>query len=358
MARSRTAPAIPITPATVPDTEATVAATEFLTGASIGEGGRYRLQRMLGTGGMASVWLAEDERLGRRVAIKVLSDSLALDASYVSRFRREARVAAGLSHPNLVNVFDFSAEPPRPFLAMEYVDGPTLADVLHGRARASWDPESMFRELMSALAYVHAAGIIHRDIKPGNVLVGRDGRTRLTDFGIARPSDSERLTNTGLVIGTARYIPPEVMHGQTPDQRSDLFACGVLLRDCLRDGGPSDLQPLANRLTAVDPQERPGSAAEVLELLDRSRTAPTAIRSRTAPTAVLPSASIFRTGLRVPRPAMLATAAALIVLLVVLLSVGGGTHRSSSSLPHAPSASAPLNQQLSYLDRAITRAQR
>ena len=326
-----------------------MAATELVMGASLGEDGRYRLRRMLGTGGMASVWLAEDGRLGREVAIKVLADSLALDAAYVSRFEREARVAARLSHPNLVNVFDFSADPPRPFLAMEYVAGATLADLLHGRARASWDPKSLFRELMSALAYVHAAGIIHRDIKPGNVLVGRDGRSRLTDFGIARPSDGERLTNTGLVIGTARYIAPEVMRGQRPDERSDLYACGVLLHDCLLDGGRSDLHGLADRLAAEDPRARPASAAEALELLDRPRT---------APTAVPPSASIFQTGLRLPRPAMLGTAVVAIVLLVVLLSSGGGTHHTPASPSPPPAAGAPLSQHFSYLDRAISRAQR
>jgi eukaryotic-like serine/threonine-protein kinase len=324
-------------------------ATELLTGTSLGEDGRYRLRRMLGTGGMASVWLAEDERLGRQVAIKVLADSLALDPAYVSRFEREARVAARLSHPNLVNVFDFSAAPPRPYLAMEYVPGRTLADVLRGRARDRWDPETVFVQLMYALAHVHDAGIVHRDIKPSNVLIGRDGRARLTDFGIARPSDGERLTSTGLVIGTARYIAPEVMRGQRPDERSDLYACGVLLRDCLHDGGPNGLYRLADRLTAEDPRRRPASAREALELLDRSQT---------APTAALAPATTFRTGLRMPLPAVLATAAVLIALVVVLLTSGGGTHSTSSSLSPPPSAAAPLNQQLSYLDRAISRARR
>jgi serine/threonine protein kinase len=324
-------------------------ATELLTGTSLGEDGRYRLRRILGTGGMASVWLAEDERLGRQVAIKVLADSLALDPAYVSRFEREARVAARLSHPNLVNVFDFSAAPPRPYLAMEYVPGRTLADVLRGRARDRWDPETVFVQLMYALAHVHDAGIVHRDIKPSNVLIGRDGRVRLTDFGIARPSDGERLTSTGLVIGTARYIAPEVMRGQRPDERSDLYACGVLLRDCLHDGGPNGLYRLADRLTAEDPRRRPASAREALELLDRSQT---------APTAALAPATTFRTGLRMPLPAVLATAAVLIALVVVLLTSGGGTHSTSSSLSPPPSAAAPLNQQLSYLDRAISRARR
>jgi serine/threonine protein kinase len=304
---------------------------------------------MLGTGGMASVWLGEDERLGRPVAVKVLADSLALDASYVSRFEREAQIAARLSHPNLVNVFDFSAAPPRPFLAMEYVPGPTLADVLHGRATSEWDPETVLRGLLSALAHVHSAGVIHRDIKPGNVLMGRDGRSRLTDFGIARPSDSERLTNTGLVIGTARYIAPEVMRGHRPDERSDLYACGVLLHDCLRSGGASRLHLLADRLAADDPRKRPASAQEALELLDRSPT---------AATAVPPSAPVFRTGVRMPRTALLGSVLVLIVLLVVVISGGGGTHRTGPSLSRPPSPSAPLNQQLSYLARAINQAGR
>lgn len=324
-------------------------ATELSEGTTLGEEGRYHLQRILGTGGMASVWLAEDERLGRQVAVKVLADSLALDPAYVLRFEREARVAARLSHPNLVNVFDFSAAPPRPYLAMEYVPGPTLADVLHGRARAGWDPEAIFRQLMSALDHVHSAGIVHRDIKPGNVLVGPDGRARLTDFGIARPSDGERLTNTGLVIGTARYMAPEVIRGQRPDERSDLYACGVLLRDCLAGGGQSRLHQLADRLAAEEPRRRPASAREALELLDRSQT---------VPTAALASTSIFRTGLRVPWPALFATAAVLVVLIVVLLTSGGGTHRTSPPLSSPPSAGASLNQQLSYLDRAISQARR
>jgi serine/threonine protein kinase len=326
-----------------------MAAIELRSGASLGEDGRYRLLRMLGAGGMASVWLAEDERLGRQVAVKVLADSLALDSDYVSRFEREARVAARLSHPNLVNVFDFSTASPRPYLAMEYVEGATLADLLHGRARAAWDPESVFRQLMSAVCYVHAAGIIHRDIKPGNVLVGRDGRTRLTDFGIARPTGAERLTNTGLVIGTARYIPPEVLRGKQPDQRSDLYACGVLLSDCLSGSGPSRLHSIAARLTAEDPRRRPASAAEVLELLEQSPT---------AATTVLPSASVFRSGWRLPLPAVLLGAVVLVVLVILLASGSGGSHRPSFSVPRPPSAGAPLTQQLSYLDRAISLARR
>lgn len=321
----------------------------------MGEGGRYRLQRVLGTGGMASVWLAEDDRLGRSMALKLLADSLVLDRGYVARFRREAQVAAGLSHPNLVKVFDFSVAPPRPYLAMEYVPGMALSDLLRERGRAEWDPETSFRELLSALAHVHAAGIIHRDIKPGNVLIGRDGRTRLTDFGIAKPSGSERLTSTGLVIGTARYLAPEIMRGQEPNERSDLYACGVLLHDCLRDGATGHLHALVDRLTSEEPRKRPASAMQVLELLDR--LAP-------APTAGPPSARIYRTHRIRPwelkRAALAATIVAVVVVVIVTLTAGGsgGSHRPSPPVGATPPATAPLRDQLNYLEHAIGRARR
>jgi serine/threonine protein kinase len=332
--------------------EAEMVATELAVGGTLGEDGRYRLERMLGTGGMASVWLAEDTRLARSVAVKVLADSLALDASYVSRFRREARVAAQLSHPNLVNVYDFSAAP-RPYLAMEYVPGATLADLLHGRRRAAWDPEVVLRELMCALAHVHGAGIIHRDVKPGNVLIGHDGHIRLTDFGIARPSGAERLTSTGLVIGTARYLAPEVLRGEEPDERSDLYASGVLLRDMLRNGGSPHLRSLADRLSDEDPRHRPASADEVLELLDGPQT---------APTAAMPSASVFRARPQVPRPTALAAAiAAVLAIVIVVLALSGGSGGSRSNTParaSVPAANAPLASQLDYLERAVSHARR
>ncbi len=349
-----------------------MAVTELAIGASLGDG-RYRLRQMLGTGGMASVWLGEDTRLRRPVAIKVMADSLALDDSYVSRFEREALVAARLSHPNLVGVFDFSASGPRPYLVMEYVSGGTLADRLRARGRQDWDPETVLRELMSALVHVHAAGIIHRDIKPGNVLIGRDGRTRLTDFGVARPSDAETITRTGLVVGTARYIAPEVMRGQRPDERSDLYACGVLLDECLRDGSPPHLRRLAARLTSEQPEDRPASATEALELLEQPVTASTAVRAsesgsegttkiaaHTRPTVAMKRR--FRAaGLRPTRSAVAVatTVLVLVVLLIVLAAggFGGGGPRPSPTVARPP-ANAGLSTQLDYMDRVIAQARR
>jgi serine/threonine protein kinase len=289
----------------------------------------------------------------------VLADSLALNADYVTRFEREALVAARLSHPNLVNVFDFGAGDPRPYLVMEYVPGGTLSDRLRERRRGDWDPEAVFRELMDALAHVHAAGIIHRDIKPSNVLMGRDGRTRLSDFGVARPSDAEQLTSTGLVLGTARYIAPEILRGHLPDERSDLFASGVLLHDCLRDGGPQRLRWLADLLVNEGPRDRPASATEVLELLDGRGTGTTAIS---------PSRSAFHArkgfGAVNLRPTRSVVAVAAIVLalaaVVIVLAAGGsggGRPRPSPAVA-APAANAGLSAQLDHLDRLVAGARR
>ncbi len=209
--------------------------TDFSEGGTLA-GGRYTLGRRLGTGGMAAVWLARDERLGRPVAIKALSDTLAGDEGYVRRFSREARVVAGLSHPNLVRVFDFG-EDPRPYLVMEYVAGGTLAEHLRDGRRL--DCDGLVRRLLEALQHVHEARIVHRDVKPANVLMGTDGRARLTDFGIAQPEDATQLTQAGGVMGTMRYLAPEVLGGSPATPASDLYALGMLVRDCLGEGGDS-----------------------------------------------------------------------------------------------------------------------
>ncbi|HEX9966861.1 MAG TPA: serine/threonine-protein kinase, partial [Solirubrobacterales bacterium] len=144
---------------------------------------RYRLERLLGRGGMASVWLATDEVLDRPVAIKVLSDTIASDPEFVARFRREARIAASLSHPNLIGIYDYAEGEERPYLVMEYVEGDNLAERV--AAGATVDPERLARELLGALAHIHAAGILHRDVKAQNVLLDPDDDVKLIDFGIA-----------------------------------------------------------------------------------------------------------------------------------------------------------------------------
>ncbi len=149
-------------------------------------GGRYLLLRPLGLGGMAAVWLATDERLGRPVAIKVLSDTVAGDEEFLQRFSREARVAAGLQHPHLVQIYDFDAGE-RPYLVMEYIEGGTLAERFADREPPA--AERLARELLGALRHIHSNGVLHRDVKPHNVLIDAGGHARLTDFGIAQPSE-------------------------------------------------------------------------------------------------------------------------------------------------------------------------
>ncbi len=173
--------------------------------------GRYRLKRTLGRGGMAAVWLGHDEVLDRPVAVKVLSDAIASDPGFLARFRREARTAAGLSHPNLVGVYDFSDEGDRPYLVMQLVPGrtsPSVSGAESGSTATSW------RENCSPPVHIHAVGILHRDIKPANIILEPNGTAKLIDFGIALPRDATALTSTGLVLGTERYAAPEAMEGR------------------------------------------------------------------------------------------------------------------------------------------------
>jgi serine/threonine protein kinase len=325
-----------------------MAATEIVAGASLGEKGRYRLLELIGTGGMASVWIAHDSRLERDVAVKVLADVLALDADYIRRFEREARLAAGLSHPHLVSLFDFSAHGTRPYLVMEYVAGGTLADQLRARRVPNWDPVVLASELLDAIGYIHGAGIIHRDIKPANVLIGVDGRARLTDFGIAQHSGATRITLTGQVIGSQRYIAPEVFRGQQANERSDLYALGVLLGECLRPGTSPRLGGLVKLLADEDPRRRPASATEALVILHGSPTTATRVLPR-------------RAGAHLSRAA--AVTIAVLALLVVGLAIvasggGGGSGAGRATNAIAPPPNAPLEQQLTQLDNTINRSRR
>jgi eukaryotic-like serine/threonine-protein kinase len=327
-----------------------MAAIELSPGATLGESRRYRLERVLGTGGMASVWLATDARLDRDVAIKVLSDVLALDPDYVRRFEREARVAASLSHPHLVRVYDFSVDGPRPYLVMEYVAGGTLADRLRDTdvspapGANAWDVEVLARELLDALGYIHKAGVIHRDIKPANVLIGADSRARLTDFGIAQPSGATRLTKTGMVVGSGRYIAPEVMRGEPASERSDLYSLGVLIEQCLTQAAAPQLRALVNQLTAEKPNQRPATAHQAIKALEGEPTEPqiTVYGSRTRRIDIRGSTVVL---------------AVLLVLLAIAL-IGLASSGGSTGGPSQANPSAPLSSQLTQLDRAIDQSRR
>jgi eukaryotic-like serine/threonine-protein kinase len=232
-------------------------------------GDRYALIRPLGHGGMAVVWLASDERLGRQVAIKVLSDAVAGDRDYARRFGREARLAARVQHPNLVQVYDFDTSE-RPYLVMEYIEGGTLARrFADGTAP---EPEQLARELLSALRHIHANGVLHRDVKPHNVLIDANGHARLTDFGIAQPSDATSLTEAGHVIGTESYMAPEVRAGDPASERSDLFATGTVLAEAAREGAGAALWSVIDQLRDPVPTRRPTSATAALAMLERAET--------------------------------------------------------------------------------------
>ncbi|HEV3504610.1 MAG TPA: Stk1 family PASTA domain-containing Ser/Thr kinase, partial [Actinomycetes bacterium] len=195
---------------------------------------RYEVGRLLGAGGMAEVFEGRDRLLARRVAIKVLQSQFARDPSFLIRFKREAQAAASLSHPNIVGVYDTGTEDGTHFIVMEYVDGRTLKDVI--RAEGPLYPEraaEICADVCSALIAAHARGLIHRDIKPGNVMLTPEGKVKVMDFGIARATTSETITQTAAVVGTAQYISPEQAQGQTVDYRSDLYSVGCCLFEML-----------------------------------------------------------------------------------------------------------------------------
>jgi serine/threonine-protein kinase len=301
----------------------------------IGEGARlkdrYRLERPLGRGGMASVWLAGDEVLERPVAVKVLADTIASDPEFLARFRREAQVAASLSHPNLIGVYDYAEGGERPYLVMEYIPGENLAERMS--RKTGLDCERLARELLGALAHIHAAGIIHRDVKPGNVLIAPDGSAKLIDFGIALPKDATALTRTGHLLGTARYIAPEVMAGGPASERSDLYSCGVMLRDCAGDRPPGPLPALLARLTSEDPRGRPATAEEALRAVNRKapvktqtteRFTPAFSRPRT-PAEEPPTRLLKAAPPRFPRGRVAAVLALLAGLAVAFFVIVGGS---------------------------------
>jgi beta-lactam-binding protein with PASTA domain/tRNA A-37 threonylcarbamoyl transferase component Bud32 len=202
--------------------------------------GRYSVEARLARGGMASVYLATDVRLDRRVAVKVMHPALADDPDFVARFNREARAAARLSHPDIVAVYDQGTDDGLVFLVMEYVAGVTLRDIIRARGRLSpAEALAVMDHVLAALGAAHAAGLVHRDIKPENVLVTSDGRVKVADFGLARAIAGNNLTtDDGMLLGTAAYLAPEQVRDGIADARSDVYAAGVLLFELLTGAPP------------------------------------------------------------------------------------------------------------------------
>ncbi|WP_179199964.1 Stk1 family PASTA domain-containing Ser/Thr kinase [Streptomyces sp. NRRL B-24572] len=262
--------------------------------------GRYRVDARIAVGGMATVYRAVDTRLDRVLALKVMHPDLATDAAFVERFIREAKSVARLAHPNVVGVFDQGAEGAYVYLAMEYVAGCTLRDVL--RERGALSPRAaldILEPVLAALGAAHRAGFVHRDMKPENVLIGDDGRVKVADFGLVRAVGSATAT-TGAVLGTVSYLAPEQIEHGTADTRADVYACGVVLYEMLTGGKPHsgdtpaqvlyqhlntdvpapsatvpglapELDDLVAAATARNPELRPYDAVALLALLREAR---------------------------------------------------------------------------------------
>lgn len=251
---------------------------------------RYRLEEQVGSGGMGTVWKATDTLLNRSVAVKLLHPAQMAEPTARERFRTEGRITAGLSHPGIAQVYDYGEGDGRAFLIMELVVGDPLSQVLREQGPLSADQTLDFVcQAAKALAAAHARGVVHRDIKPGNLLVTGDGQLKLTDFGIARGDMSVTLTQTGMVMGTAQYISPEQASGRPATSASDLYALGVVAYECLAgqppftgdspvalalahtreeppelpEHVPADVDGLVSSLLLKDPADRPSSASEV-----------------------------------------------------------------------------------------------
>ncbi|MFE6149509.1 serine/threonine-protein kinase [Streptomyces sp. NPDC057889] len=303
-------------------------------------GGRYRLLSKLGHGGMGTVWRAKDETVDREVAVKEprVPDHLPERerATVFERMRREARAAARLDHPAVVNVHDVAVEDGQPWIVMEFVQGRTLGDALQEGTLGARDAARIGLEVLGALEAAHAAGVLHRDVKPDNVMLGRHDRVVLTDFGIAQIEGETNLTDTGGFVGSPEFIAPERVLGQRPGPASDLWSLGVVLYAATegvspfrRNNTPATLQsvinatpaapaaargPLAeaiNGLLAKDPARRP-NAARVRDLLERAANPP-----EQPPTQVVQLAGPGGKGVSLSRKALLGVGAAVVAAAVV-----------------------------------------
>ena len=223
--------------------------------------GRYTTERVIGHGGMATVYLGLDESLERPVAIKLLADNLANDDDFRNRFQLEARLAGRLTHPNVVQVFDVSEIDGRPFIVMEYVAGQTLSELLGKRGPLAEDEAlELALQACAGLEHAHRAKLVHRDIKPQNLLVAEDGTVKIADFGIARAAEDKGLTQTGAVLGTRPYLSPERERGEQAGPQADVYALGVVIAEMVGGRAGPRLVKIVSRCLEEDPGKRYDSA--------------------------------------------------------------------------------------------------
>jgi len=331
---------------------------------------RYRLDSRIATGGMGEVWKATDSVLGRQVAVKVLKHEYADDPSFRSRFETEAQHAAALHHPSVASVFDFGeienedGSGTRPFLVMELVPGQPLSALLRGgEPMAPTVAADLVAQAADAIAAAHAMDIVHRDVKPANLLVTPEGRVKITDFGIARAADAVALTQTGQILGTPHYISPEQAEGRPATNASDIYALGVVLYECLAgrrpfagdspvatalahmrdpvpplsDEVPAHLRAVTDKALAKNPADRFASAAEMAMAL-RADAGHTLLMPAQSPVE-LPGPA--RRGLPTWWPWVAAAAAVLLVVGVVSLLAGRDASNTTSGDPTASASASP-----------------
>ncbi len=328
--------------------------------------GRYRIERALGHGGMAVVYLAHDEELHRRVAVKVLAGHLAGDESFRARFLQESRLASRLSHPNVVQVYDAGEAEGSPYIVMEYVPGDTVAQ--RGKLPHA-EAVPLALQACAGLQHAHNAGLVHRDVKPANLLVREDDVLKITDFGIARATELTRLTQHGTVLGTAAYLSPEQAAGDEVSTATDIYSLGAVVYELLTGRAPYEFESLAELgalqtggvITPVRDLEpsvpEPVEAAVMHALARESRFRPpsaAAFAHELASASELPVEPLLATAITEPLHARtyqsvpgssawfwIAGAAALAIIAVILGSFGFGRDGGSSAKPRPVRIQAP-----------------
>jgi eukaryotic-like serine/threonine-protein kinase len=337
--------------------------------------GRYRLESKLGSGGMSTVYLALDEVLDRPVAVKLLHREISDDTDQLERFRREARAAARLSHPNLVSVIDAGEDEGRPYIVFEYIEGRTLKRRIQDEGGLPIDEAVAYAiEIGRGLIAAHARRLIHRDVKPQNVLIDPDGRAKVTDFGIARSLEQEGMTATGRVLGTTDYVSPEQAMGEDVDERSDVYSLGVVLYEMLVGDVPfraetqvgvamkhvneplPDVQTrrpevsaavaaVIDRATTKDPRDRYSTVAEMVRDLEATLEVEAARRGGTSgeATSVLDSVPSSRRRLAGRRVSGIGIAMGIVgVALIAAALVLGGQELGGDDPPGAGGAEIRL----------------